>query len=155
MLPALVLVPELERSKDAEPAGFGRGHGVDGELPDGLHASERQPTLAVAGDTDNATIADRDRAHAASRVPVEPPVERLAAHRTSAPGVAEQAQVVIAVRGLVRLEAELLAHLEAVPSAELKARRTRVPVTVSLTAIRSHAPASTSSKVRAGYGSTL
>ncbi len=148
-------MPELERAKDAEPAGFGRRDGVDGELPDGLLAADHQPTLAVAGDTDDATVADRDRAHAAGGVPVEPPVERLAAHRASAPGGAEQAQVVVAVRGLVRLEGELLAHLEAVPSAELNARRTRVPVTVSLTAIRSHAPASTSSKVRAGYGSTL
>ena len=42
-----------------------------------------------------------------------------------------------------------------VPSAALKRRRACVPATVSLTAIRSHAPASTSSNVRDGYGSTL
>src|SRR5205823_8182684 len=47
------------------------------------------------------------------------------------------------------------AHLDEVPSAALKTRRARVPVTVSLTAIRSQAPASTSSNVRGEYGSTL
>jgi len=47
------------------------------------------------------------------------------------------------------------AHFEEVPSAALKTRRARVPVTVSFTAMRSHAPASTSSNVRAEYGSTL
>src|SRR5205823_4200768 len=40
------------------------------------------------------------------------------------------------------------AHLDEVPSAALKTRRARVPVIVSFTAIRSHAPASTSSNVR-------
>ena len=43
----------------------------------------------------------------------------------------------------------------AVPSAALSARRAYVPRTVSFTAIRSHAPCSTSSNVRAGYGSML
>jgi hypothetical protein len=46
-------------------------------------------------------------------------------------------------------------HFEDVPSAALKIRRARVPVTVSFTEMRSHAPESTSSKVRGGYGSTL
>ena len=46
-------------------------------------------------------------------------------------------------------------HLDEVPRAALNARRARVPVTVSFMAIRSHAPASTSSKVRREYGSTL
>ena len=46
-------------------------------------------------------------------------------------------------------------HFDEVPSAALKTRRARVPVTVSLTAMRSHAPASTSSNVRGEYGSTL
>ena len=46
-------------------------------------------------------------------------------------------------------------HFDDVPSAALKSRRACVPVTVSFTAIRSHAPASTSSNVRCEYGSTL
>ena len=46
-------------------------------------------------------------------------------------------------------------HLVDVPSAWLNRRRACVPATVSLRAIRSHAPASTSSNVRDGYGSTL
>src|SRR5262249_29241086 len=46
-------------------------------------------------------------------------------------------------------------HRVDVPSAWLNRRRACVPATVSLRAMRSHAPASTSSKVRDGYGSTL
>ena len=42
-----------------------------------------------------------------------------------------------------------------VPSTALKRRRACVPAIVSLTAIRSQAPLSTSSNVRDGYGSTL
>ena len=42
------------------------------------------------------------------------------------------------------------AHFVEVPSAALKMRRACVPATVSLTAIRSHAPESTSSNVRGG-----
>ncbi len=148
-------MPELECAEDAQAAGLRRSHGVHGELPEGLVPTDDEPTATVTRHSDHPTLADRDRAQAAGRIAVEPPVEGLASHRASAPRLAEKAEVVVAVRGLVRLEGELLAHLDAVPSAELNARRTRVPVTVSLTAIRSHAPASTSSNVRAGYGSTL
>ena len=47
------------------------------------------------------------------------------------------------------------AHRVAVPSTLLNARRAYVPGTVSFTEMRSQAPASTSSNVRGGYGSTL
>ena len=54
----------------------------------------------------------------------------------------------------VRVDARR-AHFVDVPSAALNRRRACVPATVSLTAIRSQAPESTSSNVRDGYGSTL
>ena len=51
--------PELERAKDAEPACFGEVT-ASTRTANGLLAADRQPTLAVASHTDNATIADRD-----------------------------------------------------------------------------------------------
>jgi len=61
----------------------------------------------------------------------------------------EEADVVVAM-GRVELDQPVRAHLLEVPSAALKMRRACVPATVSLTAIRSHAPESTSSNVRGG-----
>ena len=63
-------------------------------------------------------------------------------------GIAERS-----LGGLVRRQLD--GHLLDVPRAALNRRRACVPATVSLSAIRSHAPESTSSKVRGGYGSTL
>src|SRR4029077_20323858 len=83
----------------------------------------------------------------AGGVAVEPPVELRRRHRLAV-RLLHQRQEPVAPGGLDD-------HFEEVPSAALKTRRARVPVTVSLTAIRSHAPASTSSNVRGEYGSTL
>src|SRR5439155_5832298 len=77
----------------------------------------------------------------------EPPVELVLRHRRPV-RLAHQSQELVAPRPVED-------HFEDVPSAALKTRRACVPVTVSFTAIRSHAPASTSSNVRAEYGSTL
>ena len=81
------------------------------------------------------------------RIAVEPPVELGRRHRRAVV-LLHQREELVALRGLDD-------HFDDVPSAALKTRRARVPVTVSFTAIRSHAPASTSSNVRGEYGSTL
>ena len=81
------------------------------------------------------------------RIAVEPPVELGRRHRLAV-RLLHQREKLVAPRGLDD-------HFDEVPSAALKTRRARVPVTVSFTAIRSHAPASTSSNVRGEYGSTL
>ena len=80
-------------------------------------------------------------------IAVEPPVELGRRHRRAV-RLLHQREKLVAPRWLDD-------HFDDVPSAALKTRRARVPVTVSFTAIRSHAPASTSSNVRGEYGSTL
>src|SRR5262249_47959171 len=103
---------------------------------------------------DHGAVVARDRHQRPGGIAREPPVELGTGQRVVAPGVVQQAQVVVPLRRPVRRQ--LVVHYFVdVPSAALKRRRACVPVTVSFTEIRSHAPASTSSKVRGEYGSML
>ena len=116
------------------------------------HAVERMRRDADARPSSRAT--DISEPAGLSR---EPPVELRAADSAAvAPGIVQQAQVVLPLLRLVRRPARSrTTYLVDVPSAALKSRRACVPVTVSFTEIRSHAPASTSSNVRGEYGSML
>src|SRR5262249_11002991 len=104
-------------------------------------------------DPDDSAVHARNGHEAPGRIAREPPVEHLAGHRALAPRFVEQPEVGLAVRGLVGTE--LVAHFVEVPRAVLNQRRACVPATVSLSAIRSQAPESTSSNVRGGDGSAL
>ena len=123
---------------------------MDGERGEPLFAADRHARERVARDADDASIRSRDGHERARRVVAEPPVELGTAHRRFSPGVTQQPQVVVPLRGLV--PGELVGHryFDEVPSAALKSRRACVPVTVSFSEIRSHAPESTSSNVRSG-----
>ena len=112
---SLLFVPELERTEDAETACLRRRHGVHGELRQLLATADHEPREAVAGCPHDGTVEHRDRAQASGGVAVEPPVERLAAHRSTAPGLPEQRQVVATARGVERLELERAAHLISKP----------------------------------------
>ncbi len=126
-------------------------------MRDGVHREARGVELAVEhrgvqrvpGDTDDLSVQDGDRPERPGGIAVEPPVELVARHRAIAPRAAQQPQVVLAMLGLVADQPEV-AHLLDVPRAALNQRRACVPATVSLTPMRSQAPASTSSNVRAG-----
>ena len=127
-----------------------------------MHGERRQPFLAVEGhpvqrvpgDADRAPVCARDRPQGPGGIPAEPPVELGTAHRGLAPRLAQEPQIILPLGRLVRRQ--LVRHyLVDVPSAALNNRRACVPVTVSFTEMRSHAPASTSSNVRGEYGSML
>src|SRR5262249_3309910 len=150
----LLLVLALERLEDPLPARLGSRRGVDGEARDLLFAAEPHPKQRVRSDADDPSVLLRDRHDRARRVVAEPPVELRAGERELAPRVLQQPEVVLPMLRLVR--DQLVGHYFVdVPSAALNRRRACVPVTVSFTEIRSHAPDSTSSNVRGGYGSML
>ena len=133
-----LLVRPLEPREDALAACGRRRHGV--------HDEARHAFLAVDGDAGEAhpvcalaVLNEQLRAH---RIPVEPPLDLPLGGRGPVRRLHQPAQL-------------CEGHLLDVPSAALKRRRACVPVTVSFRPIRSQAPASTSSNVREGYGSTL
>ncbi len=150
----LTLVPPLQLDEDAASACRRVGHGVHGGARHRLLTLEHDAVERVSSHADDASVDNRHRAQRAGRVAVEPPVELGAGHRALAPRAAQQPQVILPVLRAIRDQLEIR-HLDDVPSAALNHRRACVPATVSLTPIRSQAPASTSSNVRAGYGSTL
>ena len=141
----LLLVRELERREDPAPPRRGRRHRVHRERREPLaHPGERHGERAERGAVVVTRLVQDPRP---GGVAVEPPVELGRRHRLPV-RLLHQREELVAPRGLDD-------HFEDVPSAALKTRRARVPVTVSFTAMRSQAPASTSSKVRDEYGSTL
>src|SRR5205814_10189466 len=103
----------------------------------------------VARDADDTAAGPRHGAQRAGRVAVEPPVELVRGQSLPAPGAFEEAQVILPVARAVRVQ-RVVGHFVEVPRAALKRRRAWVPATVSLSAIRSHAPERTSSNVRGG-----
>ena len=112
----------------------------------------RKKLMAATPTTPPSVDGERDDP-LAGRIPVEPPGELLVRElgrpdpRSSATSDARRSG---------EYATSLEAHSSvAVPSAALNIRRACVPGDRVLDAIRSQAPASTSSKVRAEYGSTL
>ena len=149
-----LFVLALQSDEDSAPARRrGRG-GVHGKRRDLLLAAEHHPVERVRRDADDLSVVARHRHERSRRVAREPPVELVAGERIVRPRVPQQTQVFTALRRLVRRQLVVHYFVE-VPSAALKRRRACVPVIVSFTEIRSHAPASTSSNVRGEYGSML
>src|SRR5439155_21769602 len=92
-------------------------------------------------------VLDERHQPATYRIALEEPLERGAV-RLGVPDGRHQGEQVRPALRTVRNGGE--GHFVEVPSAAFRTRRARVPVTVSLTAIRSQAPESTSSNVRTG-----
>ena len=115
--------------------------------------SSRRPEEAHRRDADDLAPVDRERDDPLTgRVAVEPPGELLV-RQLRRPDAGEQRHE--RLPPLRRVSNRLEAHRVAIPSTALKPRRAYVPGTVSFTEMTSHAPARTSSNVRAEYGSTL
>ena len=146
----LALVVQLERREDAAAARRRCRDGVHGERGEPLaHLRERHGERTERRAVVLAGLVQDPRP---GRVAIEPPVELGGRHRRAV-GLLHQREKLVAPR---RLDDHFdPIYFELVPSAALKTLRARVPVTVSLIEIKSHAPASTSSKVRGEYGSTL
>src|SRR5207237_1795579 len=120
---------------------------MDREAREPLLAAEHHSEQRVTGDADDAPVSPRNGHQGAGRVLLEPPVEFAASERKLTPRVAQQPQIILPLGRLVRRQ--LVRHyLVDVPSAALNNRRACVPVTVSFTEMRSHAPAAPSSNVR-------
>ena len=146
----LLLVRALEPAEDPLPAIVGIGRHVERDRDELLVAAEPHARRKLS-DASPTTRSPSCSSVRSSRGPAglsSNHQSNSARSRSLAPDPLEQVEHRVSV-GRFR------AHLVDVPSAAFNARRACVPATVSLTEIRSHAPASTSSNVRGGYGSTL
>ena len=105
-LPAELLVVELEGAEDAEASGALRCHRVHGVLAETLLATDPEPRQRVRRNPDDVAV-DRGNGHQAARgVPVEPPVEHLAAHSAVAPGLPHETEIRLTMARLVRFDRE-------------------------------------------------
>jgi len=147
------LVLALERREDALAPIARIGRDVHGDRESRLDAAERGAKEAHRRHTHDLAVVDGERDDPlAGGVPLEPPGELLV-RELCRPDSREERNERGALVG--RVPDCLKAHLVAVPSAALNARRACVPSTVSFTEMRSQAPDRTSSNVRGGYGSML
>ena len=143
----------LQRREDALPAVARVRRDVHRDREARLDAVEPRLEEAHRRDAHDLAVVDGERHDSlARRVAVEPPGELLVGQLRRADAGEQRDE---RRPPLGRVADDLEAHLVAVPSTLLNARRACVPGTVSFTEMRSQEPASTSSNVRGGYGSTL
>ena len=147
------LVGLLQRREHALAAVAGiRGH-VHGDGEPSVDALEPRVEEAHRRDAHDLAVVDREGHDAlARRVAVEPPGELLV-RELRRPHARQQRDERRTPLGCVPDDLE--AHLDAIPRSRVSVRRACVPGTVSFRDSRSQEPVSTSSNVRAEYGSTL
>src|SRR5438874_5957881 len=150
--------PPLDRSvqllKDSAAPIRSVGHRPQRQRGEPLAPTHSRPVERRTEHAGDLAVGLSEKEHARlDRVSVEPPFELARIGLVATDAVEQPQRLALALR--VVLEHLDVGHLLDVPSAALKSRRACVPATVSLTPMRSQAPETTSSNVRAGYGSTL